>query len=600
MKTTVCFVGKNPEQNRFDLEPVEAIVGEKLSELLPRVGRKLASDCGGRGVCRKCRLSIARLPNGWSDTMPTASALSLDTLRETYSFEEVLACQTVVSEPLLVLLPDEFRSRGASEQILLDTTPKDRYRPDTHRHTLADSARRLLHHAEPQTTGSSGRYGAAVDLGTTTLVVALVDLKNQTVVARAAAKNPQILFGSDVISRIERAGRSPESLAVLQKTVLSQIASLLETVAEQGHISPDRIERMTVAGNTVMEYLFLGLDPAPLGRTPFVPPVTLFEPVAAETLDLPIAAKAPVTVFPVLTGFIGGDLVAGLLALRKIGRRRWFSRPELLIDIGTNGEMLLLCNGKIYAASTAAGPVFEGAHIRFGTFAATGAIEGVHFSPVPYWEQGLFAKVLKRSVPQIQIKTIGNAPATGICGSGLVDSVAELLRLELMTPNGRILSADRAIGKKERGRLGEFENQRAFLLAGQAQLAPAIWLTQNDVRQVQLAVGAIRAGVEFLLKKANITFDQVHRLNLAGGFGNYLRRENAQRIGLLPPEIPTQRMVYCGNTSLLGAVELLCYPKKFRQTADCRNQAVHIELENEPLFAERFAQAMVFPENFPG
>lgn len=599
MKTTVCFIGKNPEQDRFDLEPVEAIVGEKLSELLPRVERKLASDCGGRGLCRKCRLSIARLPNGWSDTAPAASALSLDALRQTYQFEEVLACQTDVCEPVLVLLPDEFRSRGASEQILLNTTPKDRYRPDTQRHTLSDSLHRLLHHAVRQAPNPSDRYAAALDLGTTTLVVALVELKSQTVVAKAAAKNPQILFGTDVISRIERAGRSPESLAVLQKTVLSQIASLLETVAEQRHISPQRIERMTVAGNTVMEYIFLGLDPTPLGRTPFVPPVAVFEPVAAETLDLPICPHAPVTVFPVLTGFIGGDLVAGLLALRKIGRRRWFSRPELLIDIGTNGEMLLLCDGKIYAASTAAGPVFEGAHIRFGTFAASGAIEGVHFSPVPYWERGLFAKVLKRSVPQIPIKTIGNAQATGICGSGLVDAAAELLRLGLMTPNGRILSAEAAAGKKERGRLGEFENQRAFLLAGQAQLAPAIWLTQNDVRQVQLAVGAIRAGIEFLLKKGNITFDQVHRLNLAGGFGNYLRRENAQRIGLLPPEIPSERIVYCGNTSLTGGIDLLLHPKRFRQAADCRNRAIHIELENEPLFAERFAQAMVFPENFP-
>ena len=566
---------------QVSIQTAVAVTGEKLSELLSRCALTLVSDCGGRGTCQKCRIDIAPVDDDLADEFFSGHRVSLHSIRSAYPFRSVLACQTAVTENLLVLLPNEFLSdEKGTGQILLETRLTDRY---------ALSADKPL----------SGRFGLAIDLGTTTLAAAAVDLKTGETLARTAVKNPQIAFGADVVSRIERASRSPESLRMLQRAAACGINGLITRLTETSGFSSSGVERVTVAGNTVMEYLLLGLDPTPIGRAPFVPPTTRFEPVSAKSLELDLPPDTPISLFPILTGFIGGDLVAGVIALDRMRYRSFFSGPELLLDIGTNGEILLLNGRKILAASTAAGPVFEGAHIRFGMFAADGAIEGVDFAPVPYWEKSLFGRIVQRSFVQRSIKTIGDRRAIGLCGSGLVDAAAELLRLELLTPNGRMATAAGALGKKERGRLGLFENQRAFLLAAQSGLAPAVWLTQKDIRQVQLAVGALRGGVRMLLEKAGLDISQIRHIRLAGGFGNYLNRENAQRIGLLPPEIPAKRISYCGNTSLSGAIAALVKPSLLSRAVRLQRRCEHLELAGLPEFQQVFAESMIFPKPTP-
>jgi len=320
-----------------------------------------------------------------------------------------------------------------------------------------------------------------------------------------------------------------------------------------------------------METLFFGLDPSPLGRTPFEPPQMTFEPMPPLESGLPIHPKGTVELFPLLAGFVGGDLTAGLLARESAGK---WEEAELLVDIGTNGEMLLITPETIYAASTAAGPAFEGGNIRFGSFAEPGAIERVVFPD--------------------GVRTIGDFPASGICGSGLVDAAAELLRLGLLQRSGRLLTAEEARGLPEADRLERFENQRSFRLSDQ-YVPEKIFLTQKDIRHLQLAVGAVRAGLEILLEQANLLLSAVSRLNLAGGFGRYLNRENAGRIGLLPAGLPLDRIDYLGNTSLAGAVLWGKIPGLGEQLRCYAERTVRVELEKSPGFTERFAEAMIFP-----
>jgi uncharacterized 2Fe-2S/4Fe-4S cluster protein (DUF4445 family) len=353
---------------------------------------------------------------------------------------------------------------------------------------------------------------------------------------------------------------------------------LIGQLASQVGIARQEIYYLSLVGNTTMQHLACGITPRYLGEVPFTPAVGRSLVGEAAGLGLRIHPAGLVYVAPVIGGYVGGDIVAGMTAT-GLGRQ---DRPTLFLDIGTNGEIVLAAGGRLYAAATAAGPAFEGARIRHGMRAAPGAIERIHFDG------------------QWHIRTIGNERPKGICGSGLVDLAAELLRLGLLRPDGRLLrSANPPAAPNDRWT--EAKGEPAFIIcpAHQTATGQPILLTQRDVRQLQLAAGAIRSGIRLLLRRAGLRAMELQAVWVAGGFGNYIRRRNAQRIGLLPPELPVERIRFVGNTALAGGRLFVISQQAQAEAERLARTALHIDLAAEPEFAATFADSMIFPEGEP-
>ncbi len=421
-------------------------------------------------------------------------------------------------------------------------------------------------------------YGVAVDLGTTTLAASLVDLAEGDELAVAAELNPQTRLGDDVLSRITHAAETAGGLSELQETVVGALNELFVRLADQGGVRREEIYHVTISGNTTMQQLCCGLDPRWLGRVPFVPVLGGGLQLAAAELGLDIHPRGKVYFMPVIGGFVGGDTTAGILATSLAE----LPGPAMLIDIGTNGEIVLAAEGRLWAASTAAGPAFEGARISRGMRAAPGAIDKVVLDG------------------RLRINTIGGQPPAGLCGSGLIDVIAELLRSGLLTPQGRFarpeqLPADVPADLAQR--LVECDGQAAFRLASAGESADGkdLLLTQRDVRETQLATAAIRAGTTMLLRRAGLEARDLRAVLLAGGFGTFLRRSNAQRMGLLPPEVEHERILFQGNTSLAGARLVLLSQEARGEAEELARRVEHVDLSADADFHSTFAEAMLFP-----
>lgn len=609
---------------------VEVAEGTLLAEAAAQAGVELQMPCGGEGLCGKCRV---RLLEG--ATPPTAQEI------RRFSAEELtagwrLACQTPVLGPLEVEVPDTSLAQMAAKilvtgQVLADfpidppvvkrfvalpppsrqddtpdldrlvravlaSDPKtedyetgrekplrvdwplvrqlpDRLRQSGFQGTAVLADDQLLDF-EPGNTVDQ-HYAAAVDIGTTTLAAALIHLPTGREAAVRAALNPQTAFGDDVISRISYAQRSAAHLEELRSAVASAIDCLIGQLADQAGIRREQIYYITLAGNTTMQHLACGITPRYLGEAPFTPAAGGRLAGQAAGLGFHIHPAGLVYVAPVIGGYVGGDIVAGMVAVGLAQQ----DRPTLFLDIGTNGEMVLAAGGELYAAATAAGPAFEGARITHGMRAAPGAVERIYFDG------------------QWHIRTIGGERPRGICGSALIDLAAELLGLGMLRPDGRLHRPDPRTSPPNH-RWMESNGEPAFVICLPEQTAgkEPIVLTQRDVRQLQLAVGAIRTGIRLLLRRTDLEPSDLERVFLAGGFGNYIRRRNAQRIGLLPSELPVERIQFLGNTALAGA-RLLALSRTAQAEAERLAQAAqHIDLAAEPEFASVFAESMVFPE----
>ena len=444
--------------------------------------------------------------------------------------------------------------------------------------TAVLAAGRLLDFQPGDTTAAC--YAVATDVGTTTLVSALLDMATGEELAVAAQLNPQTRYGDDVLSRIVFARDNPHGLAQLQQCVVAAIDQLIGQLCSQAGLRRSDIYQLTFSGNTTMEHLLCAIDPQHLAVVPFVPVLGPALELAAAELGFSVHPRARAYLMPVIGGFVGGDTVAGILATGLASAER----PTLLVDIGTNGEIVLCAGGKLWAASTAAGPAFEGARISRGMRGSIGAIEKVVFDG------------------RLRINVIGNVRPTGLCGSGLIDAAAELLRHGLLAPSGKLLPRRRLpadVPADLARRIVERDGQPAFILASEEETADGqpILLTQHDIRQLQLATGAIRTGITLLLRRAGLHPEQLHAVLLAGGFGNFIRRSNAQRIGLLPPQIQRQRIRYQGNTSLAGA-RLVALSLQARQLAEqIARQVEHVDLSADQEFHATFASSMSFPES---
>ena len=520
--------------------------GTTVWQAARQTGLLLDTPCNGSGTCAKCRVHIL---SGHTEPQPSAHRLTADELARGWR----LACVTTVSGPLEIEIPDPDAHHLHS--ILMDGDPVE---------VLCD------HHPR-------GTLGAAFDLGTTTVAGALFDLGTGNALAVSADMNRQIQAGDDVISRIAAIRTDPLALRRLQALAVETLNALLGTLCEKGGVRTGDVHRVTVAGNTTMQQILLGIDPSPLGEKPFTPAFTDAQTVPAAPLGLSTHADAELIVFPQIGGFVGGDTVAGLLATHV----DTLDKPTLFVDIGTNGEIALLHDGQIFAASTAAGPAFEGARIRQGMRAAVGAIDQL-------WIQtGTF-----------RYHVIGSMMPKGLCGSALIDAAALLLQLGLISPAGTL--EDPAEPPKELNgqlirRLTETEYGKSFGLALDHDGKPLVSLTQQDVRELQLASGAIRAGIDTLLKKAGITAADLDTIQLAGGFGNYIRCEHAMQIGLLP-HLPRNRIRFVGNASLTGAKRALLAQHELHRAQAIRQRTLHVELAAEPGFADCFMDAMFLGE----
>jgi len=404
-----------------------------------------------------------------------------------------------------------------------------------------------------------------VDIGTTTLVASLVDLRTGVEAASESALNPQALHAQDVLSRIQL-GSSPEGLALLQGELIQELNRLVAVLTTEVGVAPHHIYEAVLSGNTAMLHLAAGVNPEPLGQFPYTPALRGGQHLLAQDLGLALHPQALVYLPPILSAYVGADITSGVLATRLDQAKG----VTLFVDIGTNGEMVLAVDGRLAATSTAAGPAFEGMNITCGMRAARGAIEGFAV------EAGA-----------IVVKTIGHAEALGLCGSGLVDLVGELAYTGALGPSGRFAKSHPQ--PELHGRLETVEGKIRFQVAG------PVHLTQKDVRQVQLAKGAVRAGIELLLKSEGLSPSDVDRVLIAGSFGYHLRTRSLVNLGLLPPEF-ADRVEFVGNTSKTGGKAFLLNASLREEMAELAKRVTLVELANDPTFEKTFVAALAFPE----
>lgn len=607
-------------------EHVTTEPGETLHAALRRAGVDLVASCGGTGSCGKCKV---RVVSGKFAGVPSTRL----TLRERER-GMVLACQTVAETDLYLEVPKESRlvvgdrialSRTGELAAYLRTYGAEinpltkridlELPPPTLTDSISDLDRlkralvlagfggiRLSHGVLATMAGvlrcadwkvsltyvednefrdealfltsqddARHRYGIAVDVGTTTVVLYLVSLADGAVVDVASTYNSQIQYGDDVITRIVFAAEQSDArhgVAALQSAVISDINALLDAVTARHAIADESIDAVTLAGNTTMSHIVWGLDPASIREEPYIPTLNFFPVWKAGTLRLKVNKQAPVFTMPCVASYVGGDIVAGVLA-SKMHR---CPETALLMDIGTNGEIAIGNEEWLVTAACSAGPCFEGSGIRCGMRATAGAIESVR---------------IDRSSFEPAVSVIGNVHSVGICGSGMIDAIAELFQCGLLNPKGHLVE-----GLTSRIRKGE--DGLEYLLVRSPDRQNDIVLTQCDIENLLRAKAAMYAGVTTLLAEAGFTIDAIQRVYIAGGFGSYLNIEQAIFLGMLP-DLPRDRFSYLGNTSITGAY-LALLAKELRNEAEAiAARMTYIELSASRLFMDEYVSALFLP-----
>ena len=482
--------------------------GTPLQDVLFDLGVEF--PCGGRGRCKGCRVKV--LSGQAPITAEDRKTLTEGELQAGWR----LACRLCADADLRLELA-QWEAAILTDHTAFHFTPQD-------------------------------GLGIALDLGTTTLVVQLLDLRTGQVLGVRTALNAQARHGADIMSRVDF-GAHASGLPTLTRLIREQIGGM---IGELLGAVPDRardLRNIALVGNTVMHHLFCGLSVEPLAHSPFEPEEDGLQVFRAEALGWALPGNPTVRFLPCLGSFVGSDILAGILATRL------HESAELvaLMDLGTNGEIVLGNRDRLLCASTAAGPAFEGARISMGMRAATGAI----------------SEVVVRG-GRFQCHVIGGGEPRGICGSGLVDAVAGGLELGLIQPSGR-------------------------LKGGPAlPLTSSVSLSQGDIRELQLAKGAIAAGLRILARQWGATLDEITRVHLAGAFGNYINRQSAQRIGLV--QMPAERVEPAGNTALLGAkLALFALNEQDGSYPALRRQVSHVSLKEDPEFQDIYVDEMRFP-----
>jgi len=420
-------------------------------------------------------------------------------------------------------------------------------------------------------------YGVAIDIGTTTIAAYLYELTEKKLVAVESMLNPQKKYGADVISRIDYSSESEDNSIRITNLIRNALTDLINKLIYSTEHSLSDIYLVTIAGNTTMLHILLGLPCRNIAIAPFIP-VTLSECILyPEEFGMEINEAGRVLVMPSVSAYIGADTVAAVLSARL----HLLKEIALLVDIGTNGEIVFCNRGEMYACSTAAGPAFEGANIFCGTGGVDGAISEVSI----------------QDNKELEIKTIGGYKPIGICGSGIVDAVACMLQIGLIDETGRILDKDELPEDVlfYQDRLVEIKGQNAFILAfaDAGVYGGQIVITQKDIREIQNAKAAIQAGIRVLIKEAGYSIQEIQKVFLAGGFGNYMRTESAIAIGLLPKEL-IGRVQAIGNAAGAGAVFSLLSEREYSEACQISKEMRYVELSSNVDFVEEYTNNMLF------
>ncbi len=608
-----------PSGKRLSVSP-----GTSLQEACRQAGFALPAPCGGKGTCGKCRLRIlagdipaderqraclspALLAEGWRLACQSEIHQDLtlaDPLAEggghviltDFNAREVVADSGLWQTDLTLPEPSREDQQNDLARLRLGLAEAGRSDPDIPLEiikTLPGKLRagafacrvtgleeRVLAVEARRQSQTARRLGFAVDLGTTTLAGALCDLDDGEILAVASAANPQAARGDDVITRVDYAAKDPVAAREMQSLAVQAIEELARRAAGEAGVAESPL-LLAVGGNTVMNHLLLGVEAGALALSPFVPCFRAAPPIHAETLGWRGRPAPLIMIVPNIAAYVGGDITAGIVAhqvMRTPGN-------VLFLDVGTNGEIVLAANGRVYACAAAAGPAFEGARIRQGMRATAGAVSRVELS----------------GAGDIEIAVVGgNRPARGICGTGLLDAVAALRRLGVIDDGGRMLepaeAAEEGVPAPALKRLHLADDGPAFWLempGGHGDSGVA--LQHRDVREFQLAKGAVAAGARVLLELAGLKPEDVDQVLLAGGFGNYLRPETALGVGLLPGGIRLERVKSVGNAALAGT-RLFLLSRAERQAAEEASREVrYVELSGREDFQIAFAEEMLFP-----
>ena len=487
--------------------------GRSVLKILQDRGINIQAPCGGRGTCGKCAVTVVQ--NGMRKT--------------------VLACQTKIFGDCTVEVPN-FAGGKIEDEISGNLA------------------------FQPQKG-----YGVAVDIGTTSISLAVYNLENGRLVGKNSRWNRQTAYGGDVITRIKYTMDNPNGLERLTTLVQKQIFDMSAEILDKNKISHDDVTSLAIAGNTVMEHIFSGLDPRSMAAAPYKPK-TLFQ--TGENITYTEFKNAKVFIFPCVSAFVGGDVTSGIYTLEIAESRE----KTLFIDIGTNGEMALWNGEKFICCSTATGPAFEGAGIACGMPGVDGAI----------------CKV-KINGSELTFDTVNGKNAVGICGSGTVDIIARLLENGVIDYGGRMLSPQE-VETPIKKYMGEDENENGIFYLTEDK---KVFFTREDVRKIQLAKAAVAAGIKTVVNSAKLGYNDIDKVIISGGFGKNLSTESLCRIGMIPTEF-ADKTQYAGNTALSGAVKTLLYPGNRPDIGKIKNMCEYIELSQSKEFTEDYIEQMVF------
>lgn len=620
---------------KIEINPIgKSFILEKPTnglEAIVNSGNKIKSVCGGKGTCGKCRIIILdgkKIPISKREK----EILTSDEIKRGIR----LACQQIFNKDTTIYIPSSSLSEEQKLQVegkepdieanpvctkyflnlkkatLKDIKPdfnrinealKKEYKVDTKAidfkvlsqvpSAIRENSWKVTATLRENTWGNEiisiegenktgDSYGIAVDLGTTKIAVLLVDLLTGKTIDRIGIVNPQIKFGEDVMTRLSFAMQSESNLRKIQSTVIKSINEAIKKLCNKNKLDPEDIIEMTVVCNTAMHHLFLGLPVSQLALSPFLPLTTGAIHLKAREIGIDISPGAYLYMLPPIAGFVGSDHLAMILATRLYKQKG----NCIGIDIGTNTEIALKTKKGIVSVSTASGPAFEGAHIRYGMRAASGAIERVIIDP-------------ETCIPAIQ--TIGNKEPTGICGSGILDSIAELLKVGIIDRKGKFKTNNRCLWKDSKGNL-----QYVLLPQFYKQLKQkskytkledrSISINQKDIVEIQLAKSAIRTGIEILLEDSGIEFDSIDKIMIAGAFGSYIDPKNVINIGMFP-KVSLKKITQVGNAAGVGAKMVLISGKERRLAEKIAQRIKYLELTICPDFNDHFATSTLFPES---
>src|SRR4030042_5646118 len=608
-----------------DKKNIKVNKGTTILEALERAGINIDTPCGGKGTCGKCKILVTKGIN--AITAIEKKLLSEGEIKKGFR----LACQAKLFQDSIVEIPLEIKldfkrvfssnSKGDIhrtknnfsiesnlKKVFLDLEEPslDDQRSDWERIKDGLSSKKIENISNLKTSveilkkipvlmreanfkitvilynneiidiengeTTTSNYGIAFDIGTTTVAGYLIDLESGEELFAVAKTNPQIIHGDDVISRIGFAEQSKGGLEKLQKEIVVTLNEIIRETTQKAEIDKSNIYQTIIVGNTCMHHLFLGLNPINLAPSPYIPVIK--EILNLKVKDIPglsLNPTANIYMLPNISAFVGADILAGILST-SMWRQ---DKTVLFVDLGTNGEVVLGSKGELWACSTAAGPAFEGSRISSGMRAAEGAIDKV--------------KIENESVIY---KVIEDGKVRGICGSGLIDLIAELLKLGLINKSGKLIDREEGnfeLSEEIKKRITKEKEGNRFLLAKSDEtiVGKPIYLTQKDIREVQLAKAAVYAGIKILLKEVNIPPEDIQEILLAGAFGNFIDKKSAVRIGLIP-NLPLKKIESVGNAAGRGAEITLCSNKLRELSQEISKKVKYIELSSRPDFQEEF------------